>query len=199
MIQDPEIMKAVSQILQRSERQEDLSKLLHTFVDVGILPQLQNRNNQIIYGRRGTGKTHVLRVLLSGLRDVAKNTVVYIDARTLGSSTQFSDYDQPMSKRCLALFRDVLGEIHNALLEHIVINPNSYTNLAIDALAELEGAITEGNTVAIPGDITKTEESKNSNAAGLNVVVSNKDGIGGGVKIDSRAGRKKSYRNKIYS
>jgi DNA replication protein DnaC len=70
VVNDQLIMQAVSKILQRSERQADLQKLLGTFVDVGILPQLLNRNNQILYGRRGTGKTHVLRVLASRLKRI---------------------------------------------------------------------------------------------------------------------------------
>jgi hypothetical protein len=43
MIQDAAVMRAASQILQRSERQEDLTRLVHTFVDVGVLPQFENR------------------------------------------------------------------------------------------------------------------------------------------------------------
>src|SRR5882672_6921501 len=120
MIRDQAVMKAVSQILQRSERQEDLAKLVHTFVDVGVLPQLENRNNQVLYGRRGTGKTHALRVLGSRIEQSPTNAVVYIDARILGSTAQFSDTSLSLRDRCLSLFRDVLGEIHSALLEHIV-------------------------------------------------------------------------------
>ena len=73
MVQDSLVAQAVSRIRQRSERQEDLQKLLGTFVDVGILPQLNNQNNQILYGRRGTGKTHVLKVLGSRLEDNERN------------------------------------------------------------------------------------------------------------------------------
>lgn len=35
MIQDPQLVKAVASIAQRSEKQLDLQKLLGTFVDVG--------------------------------------------------------------------------------------------------------------------------------------------------------------------
>lgn len=86
MLNNSLLKKAVSKIYQRSERQQDVQKLVGTFVDVGILPQIDNLNNQIIYGRRGTGKTHVLRVLASRLAENKGNAVVYIDARTLGST-----------------------------------------------------------------------------------------------------------------
>ncbi len=68
MVQDPQLARAVAAIPQRSERQPNLQKLVGAFVDVGILPQVQNANNQVICGRRGTGKTHVLRVLGSNLQ-----------------------------------------------------------------------------------------------------------------------------------
>ncbi len=166
MIQDAAVMRAVSQILQRSERQEDLAKLVHTFVDVGILPQLENRNNQILYGRRGTGKTHVLRVLDSRLRETNRNTVLYIDARTLGSTTQFSDVALPMGTRCLALFRDVLAELHNALLEHVVERPPAQANQALEALSDLARTIVEGHATAVPKSVTTSEEASNAEAAG---------------------------------
>src|SRR5690606_10855645 len=102
--------------MQRSERQTDTAKLVSTYVDVGLLPQLHNRNHQIFYGRRGTGKTHVMKVLERGFLDDQDLTVVYIDCRTLGSTTQFADQSLPMGRRCLALFRDFLLAIYHALL-----------------------------------------------------------------------------------
>jgi DNA replication protein DnaC len=62
---DRKLVSAVSNIKQRSERQPDVNMLRRT-PDVrrdGVFPQLNNANNQILYGRRGTGKSHVLRIL----------------------------------------------------------------------------------------------------------------------------------------
>ena len=142
MIQDATIQKAVSRILQRSERQIDQQKLVASFVDVGILPQLLNTNNQIFYGRRGTGKTHVLRVLQTRLAEEGNPVIVYIDARTLGSTSQFSDSSISIPTRCLALFRDILSPIHYSLLEHIVENPSEHANKALEATDRLVEAIT---------------------------------------------------------
>jgi len=115
MVQDKALAQAVAAIPQRSERQQDLQKLVGSFVDVGILPQIGNVNNQIIYGRRGTGKTHILRVLASDLKKNTAQIGLYIDARMLGSTSQFSDPTVPLPARCLALFRDVLGELPRAV------------------------------------------------------------------------------------
>ncbi|MBF6058472.1 ORC-CDC6 family AAA ATPase [Thiomicrorhabdus heinhorstiae] len=143
MLQDPKLMAAVSKIIQRSERQEDVQKLMGTYVDIGLLPQLNNENHQIFYGRRGTGKTHVMKVLESKLREGMNNTVVYIDCRTLGSTSQFSNTDLPMSRRCLSLFRDILLNIHHELFEHIVECPSKNANTARDEVEGLASLITE--------------------------------------------------------
>jgi Cdc6-like AAA superfamily ATPase len=86
MIQDREITKAVSRIRQRAERQADLKKLVESYVDSGIVPQLLNENHQILYGRRGTGKTHVFQVLQDSF-EKENYCVTYVDCRTLGSSS----------------------------------------------------------------------------------------------------------------
>ncbi len=117
MIQDPELGQVVSRILGRSERQDDPALLQRTYVETGVLPQLDNDNNQILYGRRGTGKTHVLRVLGQAAQTRADNLVVYLDLRILGSAQQVADPGRPLAKRCISLFKDFLTEIHTALLE----------------------------------------------------------------------------------
>src|SRR5262245_43043602 len=123
MLSDSTLMKAVASIKQRSEKQPDIEKLVESFVDVGILPQLNNSNSQIRVGRRGTGKTHVLSVLGQALRSDPRNTVAFVDARTLGSTAQFTDETVSLKTRCISLFRDILGQVYNALLEHIVEHP----------------------------------------------------------------------------
>lgn len=143
LTQDQILRTAVSSIQQRSERQQSERKLIQAFVDGGILAQINNRNNQIMYGRRGTGKTHILKVLGSTVAEGPTNTVVYIDARTLGSTSQFSDHTVPMKQRCLSLFRDVLGEIYNGLLYHIINEPTPAANAALEALDEFGKRITE--------------------------------------------------------
>ncbi len=134
MLNDPLLMKAVASLIQRSERRQDEHTIVETFVDSGILAQGTNRNDQIIYGRRGTGKTHVLQVLAKDFREESTNTVVFIDVRTLGSTSQFCDPIMPLKQRCTALFRDILCEVHNGLLEHIVNEPSDRADEAFYSL-----------------------------------------------------------------
>lgn len=169
MVQDKALAQAVAAIPQRSERQQDLQKLVGSFVDVGILPQIGNVNNQIIYGRRGTGKTHILRVLASDLKKNTAEIGIYIDARMLGSTSQFSDPTVPLPARCLALFRDVLGEIYNALLDHIVNQAPSNANALLDYLNDMSTLVTEPVTTYSPETMTVREATKDLDKTSLQI------------------------------
>ena len=162
MLQDTKLQAAVSRIVQRSERQEDVRRVLGTYVDVGLLPQLNNANHQVFYGRRGTGKTHVMKVLEASLKEDPANTVVYIDCRVLGSTEQFSDTELPLPKRCLSLFRDVLLEVYHSVLEHIVERPAARAEEALQEADALMRLITE------PINLVSAEKIRTETSAGTN-------------------------------
>lgn len=81
------IIQGIIRLGQRSEDQKD-SLVLETFYDYNITPYLMNTNNQIIQGSRGTGKTHILRVLEKTLpQKIGELThCIYLDCRQIGSS-----------------------------------------------------------------------------------------------------------------
>lgn len=143
VIADPVIQKAVANIKQRSEKQRDIQKSIDSFVDLGVIPQIATENSQIVYGRRGTGKTHLFNYLGAELSKDPNAKVVYIDCRTLGSSSQFADLTLPIEHRCLALFRDILSEVHGALLERIIDNPTARANEVLGLLTQLEQSVTQ--------------------------------------------------------
>jgi len=134
MIKDPKIVQAISNISQRAERQRDITKIVDSYVEVGILPQLNNNNNQILYGRRGTGKTHILKILEDALTKSSSKAVCYIDCRFLGSSPQFTDVNMSIEYRCSSLFTDILNEIFEVILNYIAYNPNKNSDLALESL-----------------------------------------------------------------
>ncbi|MBN3034803.1 MAG: hypothetical protein JW861_04400 [Bacteroidales bacterium] len=140
MIQDRIIMQAVSRIHQRADRQEKIEKIVNTYVEIGILPQLSNKNNQILYGRRGTGKTHILRKLEDELHKSLGNLVTYIDGRYLGSSPQYTDTTLSLRVRCQSLFNDILTEIYYTILQYLIENPNENSDRAFEALENFNKA-----------------------------------------------------------
>jgi hypothetical protein len=140
---DPVVIRAVSNLQPRSERQPELAVLERTYVDTGVLPQLQNENDQILYGRRGTGKSHVLRVLGSAHDgEQGRRSHIYLDVRLLGSAQLMTDETQPLTFRAVAVFRDLMSEIQNCLLD-IATDPNDPTQgAALEAVSLLADALT---------------------------------------------------------
>lgn len=141
LLRDPQMTRAVSNIQPRSERQPDLDVLEKTYVDTGVLPQLQNDNNQILYGRRGTGKSHIFRVLgLTHDREVGRPSHLYVDVRLLGSAQLMTDPTQPLTLRCISVFRDLLSEIQNFLLD--VATDPSRDGTGLEQVSDVAEALT---------------------------------------------------------
>jgi hypothetical protein len=84
-IRKSDLLSAIESIRLRAERQE-LADSLKTFVPVIDFNNLNTINTQIISGRNGTGKTHILRAYYQYCEDnYEQNKVlpVYIDCRDL--------------------------------------------------------------------------------------------------------------------
>lgn len=72
-----EINTAILKMKKRAEKYST-EQLVNTFVDVGpLFVILMNTDHQILYGRRGTGKTHVLTYLCSQIKE-NNNCPIYI-------------------------------------------------------------------------------------------------------------------------
>ena len=104
-------------------------------METGVLPQLDNENNQVLFGRRGTGKTHLLRVLEQEAHSNPDSISLYIDLRILGSAQQMTDPDRQLTQRYINLFKDFLGKIQYALMD-IATNPEISTK--DDAIIKVE-------------------------------------------------------------
>jgi hypothetical protein len=140
LLQQPLIQSAVSSIKTRSERQVNLNHLTATFVDPGITVRLENDNNQILYGRRGTGKTHVLKMLERRARELG-HLPVYIDINKLGSAAMFNETTRPAHLRALSLFRDMLAEVNNQILDYATSPQTDPPGLVFERLGDLATAM----------------------------------------------------------
>jgi hypothetical protein len=102
-----EYNKALNRLLMRVTRRAEKSTaeyLTRTFVPVEPVPGLlESSDNQVIYGRRGTGKTHLLKYIAESKKrdgDIA----LYMDLRTIGSSGGlYADISQPLALRATHL------------------------------------------------------------------------------------------------
>lgn len=113
---------AFLRITKRAERQDD-EVLRKTFVDFGsVLTTLSTVDHQIIFGRRGTGKTHLLTVIRQA-REAAGELAIQLDMRNLGSAGGvYADPTIPLTQRATRLLVDVLAAIHGHLFEQAIVN-----------------------------------------------------------------------------
>jgi hypothetical protein len=122
----PTINALLAMISRRAERL-DPQQQAQTFVSLGGIEQtLLNSDNRVLFGRRGTGKTHVL----SFVADKAKQSgdmAIMLDLRTIGSSTYiYADESISISERATRLLRDFMTAMHDALLDQITAPRNRY-------------------------------------------------------------------------
>ena len=161
-------------ILKLRKRAEKYSKeqLVSTFVDVGpLFTLLTNPDHQILYGRRGTGKTHVLSYLSSQKKEEG-HCSINIDLRTIGSTGGlYSDGSIDIAERATRLLVDTLSAIHDQILDFVIYNDSKIDLSEIGPILDNLGtAITE---VQILGPVDKEEiledKKENSNETSINL------------------------------
>jgi hypothetical protein len=118
--EQPRMLDVNRCFMRFSDRAEriDTKQIAETFVSVGpLLDVLASRNNQLVYGRRGTGKTHALRYFLSD-RNAAGDVAVYVDCQNIGSNQSiYDDKSLPLTERATRLLIDVCSAVHAELLD----------------------------------------------------------------------------------
>ena len=169
------INKIFVKFSKRAEK-VDHQTLVESFVDVGpLLAVLSTTDNQVLYGRRGTGKTHALVYLaesVSGAGDIP----VYVDMRQIGSTGGiYSDLTVPFPERATRLLVDTLAALHDGLLD-AALRDDAVIDLGQvgPALDNLADAITE---VTVSG--TAEEETSGIEALGARAGTSLGVGLSG--------------------
>lgn len=133
-------------LLQRlSKRSEDLTpdEQAKSFVSIrNIEGTLLNRDSRIVYGRRGTGKTHIMSFVAKSAEDRGEVPII-IDLRTIGSNnTIYSDESKPANVRATHLIRDFLTAIHDRLLDKFTEPKSSFSGPGLDkAISELATSV----------------------------------------------------------
>lgn len=161
-------------LLQLSKRAETYERrhLIDSFVDIGALfTLLSNPDHQILFGRRGTGKTHVLSYLANELSDRG-SIVVQLDMRTIGSTGGiYSDSRLPITERATRLLVDTLCEIHDKILNEIFVNTEEYDLATLGPL--LDKFIEASTNVVVDGQVqveeltTTSQDFKDQSNAGI--------------------------------
>jgi hypothetical protein len=149
-------------LIKFSKRAEKIDEklLAQSFVDVGPLFSVLNTiDNQVMYGRRGTGKTHALKKLKE--QRTENDIVVYIDLRNIGSTGGiYSDDNIPVAERATRLLVDTLSEIHDELLTIAIENKYGFDLSSIgNDFDKFANAITQ---VRVQGDLEIVRGEENN-------------------------------------
>jgi Cdc6-like AAA superfamily ATPase len=158
--------------LARRAESVDPQKLVQTFVDIGpLMAILSSYDHQIIYGRRGTGKTHALLYSAEEARKRGDHAI-YVDLRYIGSSGGiYGDPKISLPQRATKLLSDVLSSVHDQLLT-MGIEANLDLASVGPALDRLAAAITD---VEVAGEVTRethtliSEKNENKGNFGLHL------------------------------
>lgn len=163
-------------LAKRAEKLK-LDHLVKSFVDVGpTYTLLSSTDNQILFGRRGTGKTHFLAVLNNEILN--NGTIsVSIDMRLIGSTGGiFADRDIALSERATRLLSDTLCTVHEAILDYIW--DNNVDNIT-ELTPLLDDFLEQATTISIEGVTEEKKSSSNKLAKNnkANVSLSNKSAL----------------------
>lgn len=111
-----------STLIRLAKRAEKLGAdhIRDSFVEVGhTYTLLQCQEHHIMFGRRGTGKTHFLKFLQNDIL-LDSRIALYIDLRSLGSTGGiFSDQNIPLNQRATQLLVDILIGVHEQLSGYV--------------------------------------------------------------------------------
>lgn len=149
-------------LLKLAKRAEtyDQQHIVDSFVDVGpLFTLLSNLDNQILFGRRGTGKTHVLGYLVN---EIHKKGIIalHLDMRTIGSTGGiYSDPRLTLAERATRLLVDTLCAIHDSVLTETLEKTEEYDLSALGPL--LDNFIDASTNVVVEG-VVEIQESESS-------------------------------------
>lgn len=88
LLRSSELTRAVTQLQPRAERRAR-EMMLASFVDLGHMERLTVNTTQFISGRRGTGKTHLLRYMEESTNEdsESRRLAVFVDCAGLGADS----------------------------------------------------------------------------------------------------------------
>jgi hypothetical protein len=187
-------------LLKLSKRAEtyDREHLIRTFVDLGpLFSILSNKDHEILYGRRGTGKTHALNYLASEL-ELQGDIVVTIDMRTIGSNGGlFADNTVSLSERATRLLIDTISYIHEGIYSTVVNDSRSRFDLnqigpVLDSVAD---AISEIRVIGSYSSDIETTESKKADITSTSGLTLGPDSIA--INLGANEGASSSANERI--
>lgn len=160
--------------LPRRAEKIDESLLEAAFVDTPpLLRRVSVPESQIVYGRRGTGKTHVLAYAAGQQKDKGIQSV-YVDLRLIGSNQSiYNDPQLELTERATRLVVDVIDglgrELSNIASQQIQDGANGA--LIAERLSDLSAVLTDVRVVGSTS-IENTQNDEVHKTASFKTVIS---------------------------
>lgn len=169
------VKDAILRMPRRADKWDE-ELLVKTFVSIGpLISILQGANNQVLYGRRGTGKTHVLRYLKSVIEGETGDCCIFIDIRQIGSTGSiYSDREIPAQQRATRLFTDILQEVRNQIVDYITKSDANKESYLESVTPLLDGLLDLLNLQKISGNVKleRQMQSKREDMSGSALTIS---------------------------
>ena len=179
----------INQALMRIPRRADSvdrATLVRTFVTLGpLFAMLGSVDHQVLFGRRGTGKTHAL-LCLAEMVEQGGDVPVYIDLRTIGSAGGlYSDPHVDLAYRGTQLLIDTIEAIHEALVDYALGEQLVHS---ADLLPRLDALAEAAASVEVVGDVEQETIRGDTRQSGRNSGLAISAGRGGpGLSLSGSA------------
>jgi hypothetical protein len=165
--------KALSRVPRRAEGRVS-AQLKDTFVDSGVALALESTDHQVLYGRRGTGKTHALNYLAATRVDEG-DIGIYIDLRIVGSAQGLFDSNRasPLERTCRLLV-NLLTEVHDTILDAVINDDDLIADPSVAAkldylLESLRTTVVDGGSIENTAESERTQSKKGALSGKLNL------------------------------
>ncbi|MBC7390209.1 MAG: ATP-binding protein [Opitutaceae bacterium] len=191
-----EIKSTISKLSNtiRAERNRDL-KPIGTYAEPALIDRFINVSNQVIYGRRGTGKTHLLLAIQEKLSQTFQenhNIGIYCDLSKIIPVIEESEENR--IEYCLLIIQSIVDELLKSLMNNLgFIYSNEYFGVENQAnkqkkiqfenlLRNFNIEIQNGKELKKLGKYKFSREDVNNLSASLNVSSSPKGELGGKIE-----------------
>lgn len=164
-LNDKFISGAFSQMIFRADKRKQNEQLLTSFVDIGILERVNNKNNQIVFGRRGTGKTHLLKMIQLTQNKQDGFLCSYIDFRKFGSLK--NEGNTSLIIQLSSVFKDLFSILYFDLESYLIKNGASIK--IVEKFKDLGESVFSPDTIVIPQKVEYQKTAGNSSIQGLNI------------------------------
>jgi hypothetical protein len=157
-------------VARRAEKATD-EVLQEAFVPVrSLLAHLDSPEHQVLFGRRGTGKTHLMRYL-QGQRAASGALSVYIDLRSIGSAEDLTGRRVDFAEGATGLLVDMIEHVHRQLYEQVLEDRWSHrlTEISegLDALADAATQVRVVGETEVEREQEDTSAAERTSGAGL--------------------------------